>query len=144
ADSIYLIGQPLLINVLGVPATAYFIRTLGPTGFGQWTLATTLVATMAFISNLGLRILFVRSIAQFPENAEEALAIQLGLSTLLACISSLLAILLCLILKYPIIVLCCVIVTAIGFIITRQALILGDVLQGFERFKLLAGVNFVA
>jgi O-antigen/teichoic acid export membrane protein len=143
ADSIYLIGQPLLINVIGVPATAYFIRTLGPTGFGQWALATSLVAAMAFISNLGLRTLFVRSIAQFPENAENALAEQLGLRVLLSCISSFLVISLCLILNYPAIVLYCVIVTAIGFIITGQALTLGDVLNGFERFKILAGVNFV-
>jgi O-antigen/teichoic acid export membrane protein len=143
ADSIYLIGQPLLINVVGLPATVYFIRTLGPTGFGQWTLATSLVAAMAFISNLGLRTLFVRSIAQFPENAENALAEQLGLRSLLACIGSLLAIFLCLILNYPTIVLYCVIVTAVGSVITAQALTLGDVLNGFERFKILAVVNLI-
>src|SRR5689334_1518208 len=46
--------QPLLLSAVALPATAYVIRTLGPTQYGQWAMAVTLVYVTMFLSNLGL------------------------------------------------------------------------------------------
>jgi O-antigen/teichoic acid export membrane protein len=142
-DVIYLSIQPLIINVIGVPAAAYFIRRLGPSGFGQWMLATSLVTTLSFIANLGLRTRFVRTIAQFPENTEVALAEQLGLRFLLSCVAAILAMTLCSILKYPVIVFHCVMVAAFGATLSVLAGTLIDVLQAFQQFKSIATNNFI-
>ena len=39
--------QPLLLNVIGIPAAIYIVRSLGPTSYGQWAAAGSLVATIA-------------------------------------------------------------------------------------------------
>src|ERR1051326_8954632 len=68
----------------------------------------------------------------------------MGLRALLACAAGLLTVILCRILKYPDIVLNCVIVTAFGFLMSAIATVLGDVLQGFGNFKQFSSVNFTA
>src|SRR5579871_3864305 len=143
-DIIYLVGQPLLLNVIGMPATAYFIRTLGPSGWGRYSLGVFLIGLFTFVTNLGLRPRFLRIIAQFPERAAIATAEQLGLRTLLALLAGLLAILLCLVFRYPLVVLHCVIVGAFGLIMVSVATVLQDVLQGFKNFKVYSAVNLVA
>src|SRR3954470_5984995 len=76
--------QPLALNALSVPVMAYIIRQLGPIGYGQWAVATSLLAVSAILTNLGLRGAFVRAVAAEPESAPAALAEQLGLRLLLA------------------------------------------------------------
>src|SRR5437764_1361899 len=75
----YLMAQPLLLNILSVPATAYIIRTLGPAAYGQWALGFALVTTASFLTNLGLRTTFVRFVAAHPAMAADKMAQQLGL-----------------------------------------------------------------
>src|SRR5688500_13167142 len=71
--------QPILLSAIALPATAYVIRRLGPTQYGQWAVATTLVTVVTFLTNLGLRGAFVRSVAREPEAAARLFAEQLGL-----------------------------------------------------------------
>src|SRR4051794_33830949 len=75
--------QPILLNILSVPATAFIIRKLGPTDYGYWTTATSLVATTGVLTSLGLRGTFVRSVSQDPACAPSAVAEQIGTRTLL-------------------------------------------------------------
>ena len=42
---------------------AFIIRQLGPTGYGQWAVATSLLAVSTVLTNLGLRGAFVRAVA---------------------------------------------------------------------------------
>src|SRR4051794_8718731 len=93
-NAVWVIAQQMLVNVIGVPAAAYIIRSLGPLQYGQWATAISLVAAAQAFCRLGLSTLFVRSIAQEPENAREALADQLGLRGLLGSLAGLSAILL--------------------------------------------------
>src|SRR5918993_4486065 len=53
-------AQPVFLSALMLPVTAYVIRSLGPTQYGQWATATTLAAAVAFLTNPGLRGTFVR------------------------------------------------------------------------------------
>ena len=103
--------QPLLLSALMLPATAYVIRGMGPSGYGLWATATTLVGVTALLANLGLRSAFVRSVARAPESAAVAFADQLGARTALSILASGVALGACLLLGYPRMVIAC---TALG------------------------------
>jgi O-antigen/teichoic acid export membrane protein len=139
-----LIVQPLLLNVIGMPATAYIIRVLGPTGYGQWSVSITLIGTVTFLANLGLRMLFVRAVAQEPEAAPRALAEQLGLRILLATLGGLVALSACALLHYPPVVLGCTVIAAAGLVFTVVGFAFADLLQGLESFPALAAANMTA
>src|SRR5580700_9627609 len=139
-----LIGQPILLNIISVPAMAYIIYRLGPLQFGQWTIGASLVATTSFLANLGLRTLFVRSIAQNPEHASEALGEQLGLRSLLSIVAGVAAIVLCVLLRYPSVVLSCVAVNVLAMTLSTVASVFADLLQSFQNFKVIAAVNLFA
>ncbi|MCC2667582.1 MAG: Membrane protein involved in the export of O-antigen, teichoic acid lipoteichoic acid [Armatimonadetes bacterium] len=142
--SICLMVQPLLLNVIGVPAMAYIIRTLGPTAYGQWATATTLIATVAFITNLGLRMQFVRSVALKPDSAPEALAEQLGIRVLLGFSAALAGLVVCAALHYPPVVLQCTLVAGVGLVFTCISSAALDLLQATHRLPAMAGVNMAA
>src|SRR5688500_2100456 len=84
--------QPLLLNALGVPATAYIIRRLGAHEYGEWSVATTLVATAAVFSSLGLRGPFVRAVARDDACVPSAFADQLGTRMVMAILAGVTAV----------------------------------------------------
>ena len=139
-----LIAQPIILNVLSIPATAYIIRGLGASGYGQWTVGTSLVAATAFLTNLGLRTLFVRDIAQNPDQAAVMLAEQLGLRSVLSVVAGGLALLLCKCLHYPPIIVWCVALAAAGLVLSTLVGALNDVLQGLQLLHVLATTSMVS
>jgi len=139
-----LIIQPLLLNVIGIPATGYIIHQLGATGYGQWATATTLIATVTFLTNLGLRMYFIRSIAQDPDSAQSGLAEQLGLRVLLGLLATGVAVGAAVLLKYPTVVIQCTLIAACGLILTCAASATTDLLQATQHLTALAGVNLLA
>jgi len=139
-----LIAQPLLLNILAIPATAYIIRELGPDGYGQWAISNALVAVVICLTNLGLRPLFIRNVAQDPESAQAALAEQLGVRTLLAILAALITEAACVCMGYPAVVLQCTALASVGLIFTVVLFTFSDLLQALHRFPLIATVNLVA
>jgi O-antigen/teichoic acid export membrane protein len=144
SNALYLIVQPLLLNVLSIPATAYIVRSLGAIDYGRWAVGAALVATTSCLTNLGLRPLFIRSVAQEPERASDELAEQFGIRSVLALLAAAIAILAGALLQYPPVVLLCTAVTAIALFITTVAATIGDVLQGLQRIRAFASINFAA
>src|SRR6266851_3432345 len=110
--------QPILLNVLSVPAMAFIIRKLGPTNFGYWSTATALVATTSVLTSLGLRGTFIRGIAQDPASAPRAFAEQLGTRTFLSFIAIAITLIACLCLGYPPVVVACTAIAAGGMLLT--------------------------
>ena len=135
---------PLLLNVLSLPVMAYIIRGLGPSAYGDWTMATALIGVLGILANLGLRGAFVRQVAGQPHNAAKALAEQLGLRLVLSVGAAILAILLCLILRYPLVVMECAAVGAVAMIVSTFASTLVDVLQADGSIAKVAAVNLIA
>jgi O-antigen/teichoic acid export membrane protein len=136
--------QPLLLNALSLPVMAYIIRGLGPSAYGQWTMAAAMMGVLGFIANLGLRGAFVRHVAAEPHTATEAMAEQLGLRLVLAALASILAMLLCLVLKYPPVVIECAAIGAAALFVSTLAATLVDVLQATGRSAIIAVVNMIA
>lgn len=142
-SSLFLIGQPLLLNLIGVPAAMYIIRGLGPHDYGAWCTALALVATVSVLGNLGLRTLFVRGMSQDPDGVADALADQLVLRTALSAIGAGLAVGACWCLQYPSVVIQCTAITALGFLVSSANVVLSDVVQAQQRFRAFALVNFI-
>ena len=143
-STLLLIIQPLFLNAVSIPATGFIIRSLGAQAYGQWAIATSVVGITSVLSSLGLRPIFLRAISQQPASASDELADQLGLRSLLAVGSVISALLLCLCLRYPIVVLECVAITAVGLILSVLAGTLVDVLHGYQRFRTYTAINFAS
>src|SRR5579863_9870632 len=135
--ALYTILQPLLLSAVGLPATAYVIRSLGSTGYGQWAASTSLVGAVAVLTSFGMRPLFVRRVAQAqaPDDVGEELAHQLGLRSLLGLGAGALIVSLCLLLRYPTAVILCTAIAAFGLLMSALSGVLADVLQGHQRLR---------
>ncbi|HEY3282480.1 MAG TPA: oligosaccharide flippase family protein [Armatimonadota bacterium] len=142
--ALLLMAQPLVLNIVSIPATAYIVRTLGPGGYGEWAIGASLVAVTAVMANLGLRTLFIRSIAQNPQQAPAALAEQLGLRALLGAGAGLAALAICWALRYPPLVLACTAIQSLGLVFTSVTGAAGDLLQAFQRFRAYAAASLVS
>src|SRR5262245_23185588 len=106
-NAAYRSAQPILLNLISLPAMALIIRKLGTTGYGQWTTATTLVTTLGFMTCLGLRGPFIRSIALDRSSGAAALAEQLGARMVLTAVVFFAILIACLCLGYSPTVLQC-------------------------------------
>jgi O-antigen/teichoic acid export membrane protein len=126
--------QPLILSAVMLPATIYVIRTLGAKSYGQWVLATTIVGTIVFLNNLGLRGPFVRFVAQHPEQGEQALAEQLGLRLALSSVVGVVAMAACLVMGHSNTVIFCTALASVAMVMVTIAATLCDVLQALERF----------
>lgn len=144
AGALSLIGGPLLLNAFSIPATAYIIRTIGATTYGQWSIGAALVASFSFLTSLGLRPVFIRTIAHSPDAAEQELALQLGLRTALAITAALLVFAFGSAVRYSPIVLSCIAIAGSGLVLSTIAGTLADLLQGFERLHAYSSMNLVA
>src|SRR5215204_552042 len=80
----FMATQFLALNGVGLFATAYIIRRLGPLQYGQWATGAALASAHLLMTSAGLRTIFVRDVARRPDLARELLAAQLGLRITLA------------------------------------------------------------
>ncbi len=136
--------QPLVLSALMLPATAYVIRGMGATEYGQWVTATTLVAVVTFATTFALRVTFVRAVARYPDAAAGALAHQLGMRLCLSLLAASVAVLACAFLGYAPIVLACTAISAFGLILATMANTAADFLQGFQRLGVVASANMAS
>lgn len=139
--SFYLTLQPLILSAIGLPATAYVIRSLGPTGYGQWVVATSLVGVFGVLTTMGLRPLFQRLVAQDPEIAHREAYYQLSLRGLLGIIAAAISICICLLLHYPRVVLICTLIAAVAMILSAMSSVFEDLMNGHQCFKILTIVS---
>jgi O-antigen/teichoic acid export membrane protein len=142
--SLYLAAQPLLLNILSLPAMAYIVRSQGEVNYGQWQTAMTITGTLGVLSHLGLRPYFVRAVAQDPGSAGTRLGAQLGLRLLLALVGAVLSIAACLVLGYSSLVLACTAVAATANVIASAGYCFADVLEGLEKFLAYTNAAFAS
>ena len=136
--------QPVILSALMLPATAYVIRGLGPTSYGQWAVATTLVGVVTFLTNLGLRGAFVRAVARAPEGAAVSLAEQLGLRLSLSLLAASAALVACFLLGYSHVVILCTLLSSLGLALLTASTTAADLLQALQRLPTVAAINMAA
>jgi O-antigen/teichoic acid export membrane protein len=132
------------LNALSLPAMAFIIRKLGPTAYGEWSVATSLIATLSFLANFGLRAAFVRTVARDPDTAPTRFAEQLGLRSTLSIMTVGIALGICLLLRYSTVIVACTGIAGIGLILGVVAGVAVDYLQALHRLMAVAVINFIA
>lgn len=135
--------QPLLVSAVALPATAYVIRALGPTQYGQWAIALTIVSLAMLLCNLGLRGTFVRALVREPDAEARLLAEQLGVRLALCVPASGVALAACVLLGYSRIVLLCTAIALVWMTLHIIATTASDLLQARHRLAAVAGVNAI-
>jgi O-antigen/teichoic acid export membrane protein len=135
-NSLWLMGRPLLLNVLSIVTTGYIARTLGAADYGAFNLGYAQVALFLPITNLGLRAVAVRAIAEDRANAREIARSMLAARLILTLMAVLLA---CAWLAPPtysattrVIGLAAV----VSMVLSSISSVSVDVFQGFERSRL--------
>ncbi len=126
--------QFLGLNVVGLFATAYIIRRLGPLHYGEWATAAALTSVHLVITSAGLRTIFVRELARRPQHASDLLAPQLALRIALGILAASCALTLSAVLRYPPVVIACVAVGCVWIVLSVIATTFADVLQSLEKF----------
>ena len=136
--------QPLVLNLINLPAVAFIIRTLNDHAYGEWALALSLNTAAVIITNLGLRPFFVRRISEDPSCTNEAFRDQLGARSLLAVVAAAVSIGATLAFGYPMTVVLCTSVLAVGLIGVALTSCVADLLQAREELPALAAINMVS
>ncbi len=142
--SIWFVCQPILLNAFSVPVTAFIFYRLGQFHLGEWATAASLIAATSFVSNLGLRTIFVRDLAQQTEHEESLVAAQLGLRLLLSVAAGTIALCVCALVHYSPVITACVLVNFIGMVLSTIASVFMDVMQARQRFTDISRVNLAA
>ena len=86
-NSAWLIGGPLALNVLSIASTGYIARKLGAEGFATFSIGLAFALMFAPLTNMGLRALTVRHVAQHRDQAREHLGLVLSLRLLMAAVA---------------------------------------------------------
>ena len=137
------VAQPLLLNAISIPATAYIIASLGPLGYGEWAVALSLIASTAVLVGLGARSAFVRGVSREPSTAPTAFAEQLGLRIFLGAFAGAVSVAACLALGYRGVVFQCTVLLAVGGIFSAVAQVVADLLIAFERLPSMSIINAI-
>ena len=143
-DAAHLTLQRLLLNAISVFALAFIIRRLGPNAYGQWAVGTTLNAAVLFLTGMGLRPLFVRSVTYEPLRGPELLAEQLGLRTALGLLAAGLAIAAAMAVGYPSVIVLSTVLAGVSTLLIAVWTTFADYLQAFQRVRVVATVTTVA
>lgn len=139
----FTMAQPLMLNAISIPATAYIIASLGPLDYGEWAVALSLIASTAVLTALGARSAFVRGLSREPTTAPQAFADQLGLRLFLGAFAGAVSLGVCLALGYNGVVLRCTLLLAIGGIFNTVVQVVADLLVAFERLPSMSAINAV-
>jgi O-antigen/teichoic acid export membrane protein len=142
--AVWLSAQPLLLNAISVPVTAIIIRSLGAERYGEWMIAVAVMTVAAVLGNLGLRGTFIRHVAQRPEDAQRALAEQIGLRLALSILAALLGVGACWALGYGATVIACAALGGVALALTALGSTMTDLLQAFGRMRTIASVALIA
>lgn len=142
--AMWLILQSVVLNVLSVPATAIIIRNVGPEGFGQWVVTTSIVGITSFITGIGLREVFIQNVIHEPERAATLISHQMGLRFLLSLLAAAFSVAFCLLFRYGWPMLVLTTINAGSMVISTSAAVLSDYLQGHNRLRTMAAIQMVA
>jgi len=142
-NSLWLIAQPFILNVVSLFAIAFVVRALGKSDYGKLTLALSFIAMFLPLANMGLRAVTVRAIAQDRERASSFTHKVLASRALLAIVTVAVVALCVNLMAYePRTRLVVYIIS--GTILTQAvSSTLQDVFQGFERMSYVAYSQFI-
>lgn len=79
ANSLWILAERVASNLLNFIAIIAIMRQLGPTAYGQWAFAISIVSVLLVTGHLGLDGLLVRKLVDQPERARHLLGVTASL-----------------------------------------------------------------
>lgn len=83
----WLVGQPLALNAISLFSTGYIARRLGAEGFATFNIGLAFATLFSPLTNMGLRALTVRHVAQHRGDADDYVGTVLALRMLLGALT---------------------------------------------------------
>ncbi len=142
-NSLWLAGQPLVLNVLSILSTAYITRKLGTEQFGAFNVGFAQVTLFVPLCSLGLRGVAIRAIARERARAREIVGAVSTLRILFTGLAVLLALGWLALPAYTPTIRLIGLAAIVSMVCTSASLGAADLFQGFERSRLAAQPRLV-
>jgi lipopolysaccharide exporter len=131
-NSLWMIGQPLALNVATLLVTGFITRSLGEIDFGYFALAFAWADLTTYLTSMGLTAVTIRDIAAAPDKAAGSIARVLALRLLVASALALLVLALTLFGERPFEARLAMALAALTIPIRTCVRTLADAFSGFE------------
>lgn len=143
-NSLWLIIQPLILNVISIFVIGYIARTLGQADYGKFVFAFAFVTMFTPIANMGLRAITVREIAEEKGKTGTFLGKILTLRFFLALIAVAALFFTVNLMNYPQITKVIVYIASLTIVFNALANTFKDVFQAYEKMKYVAYTQFIS
>ncbi|MFA5014846.1 MAG: flippase [Actinomycetota bacterium] len=143
-NSIWLIIQPLILNVISIFVIGYIAQTLGQADYGKFVFAFTFVAMFGSITSMGLRTITVREIAEDKNKVSIFLGKILTLRFFLALIVVVAVFFAVNLMHYPQITKIIVYIVSLTVIFNTISSAFIDTFQAYEMMEYVAYTQFIS
>jgi O-antigen/teichoic acid export membrane protein len=143
-NSLWLVVQPLILNLISLFVIGYIARTLGQVDYGKFTFAFSYVAMFLPIINLGISSVITRDITEDRVNAGRIIGKVLILRLLLSLLAVVLAVVVINILHYPQNTKLVVYMAGSMLLFSAVSNTLNSAFQGFEKMEYVAKSQFLS
>lgn len=143
-NSIWLIIQPLILNVISIFVIGYIARTLGQADYGKFLFAFTFVAMFGSITSMGLRTITVREIAEDKSKVSVFLGNILTLRFFLALIAVVAIFFVVNLMHYPQITKIIVYIISLTVVFNTVSGTFMDTFQAYETMEYVVYTQFVS
>jgi len=143
-NSLYLILQPLILNVISIFAVGYIARYLGKAYYGQFIFAFSFIQLFAPIYMGGLSIYIVRTLAESKKDISLFVGKVLSLRIILGLIAMLLTVSVINFLGYSLNQKILVYIAAVTLVSNAILMTCIDIIQSFENMKYVSLINMIS
>jgi O-antigen/teichoic acid export membrane protein len=143
-NSLWLIVQPIVLNVISIAVVGYIARTLGQADYGKFVFSIAFIYMFMPLANMGLRGVTVRDLAKDRSRADILVGKMIAARFLLALIAVVFAILSITVMAYPPETKLIVSVASLIIIFQAVSTTCLDAFQAFEKMRYIAYTQFIA
>lgn len=143
-NSIWLILQPLILNVISLFVIGYITRCLGQVDYGKFTFAFAFVALFQPFINMGLGSLATREIAENRDNSVDFFWKLVMLRVFLGAVTFCSVVVMVNVLGYPADTRLIVYITGTTLIFQSITVTFGSAFQGYEKMQYVAYANMIS
>jgi len=141
-NSIWLIIQPLILNVISLFVIGYIASTLGQASYGKFIFAFSFISMFSPFTNFGLGSITTRDISENKNEANKYLGNMIFLKTIIGSLIFLLVVIIINFMRYPIDTKIVVYLAGLTLIFNAVATTFYSAFQGFEKMEYVSSSQF--
>jgi O-antigen/teichoic acid export membrane protein len=143
-NSLWLIVQPLVLNIISIFVIGYIARTLGQADYGRFVFAFAFVMMFSPIANMGLRAIMVREVAEDKNKVSIFLGKIMTLRFFFALIALATIFFAVNLMHYPPITKIVVYIASLTIIFNTITTTFQDTFQAYEKMEYVAYTQFIS